>query len=196
MRCAWRTTVARSRCSEGSGITAFEQIAVADDGLEGAVDLGRDRQRVIRHRLDRSVLADQHLELLGDAGDRKDLGDRPQRLDMHVAERLFLSRDDVQRADGAPLRDERHQQRRAEAGGVEHVGVEEIRRGLVHVVQDERLSRPDDEADRRALDLEHDFWSGPVAAFVLPNSRGVGLEFLAVFRQQREPGAIARARSG
>ena len=43
-----------------------------------------------------------------------------------------------------------------------------------------------------AIHLEDDVRPGPSAAFVLVHARGVGLELLAVFGEQRQPDSIAR----
>ena len=66
------------------GVAASMQIAVPDDRLQGAVDLGRDRQRQLRHRLHRPVLAERHLQLLRDPRDGEDLGDRLERVDVRA----------------------------------------------------------------------------------------------------------------
>ena len=98
----------------------------------------------------------------------------------------------VERADRPPLRDERHDQRRAEARRVQDVGVEEVGRRRGDVGDDQRFARADDAAEHRLIDLEHDLGPRPGAAFLLVHARGVGLELLAVLGQQREADAIAR----
>ena len=99
---------------------------------------------------------------------------------------------EVQRADRASLRDERHDQRRAEPGGVEDVGVEEVGAASDDVVDDQRLARPHDAADERRSTLKTTSGRGAVAALVLVHARGVGLELLAVLAEQRQPDAVAR----
>ena len=81
-----------------------DEIAVADDRLQGAADLGGNRQRQLGHDFHRPVLAEGHVQLLRDPGDRENLGDRLQRRDVRLTERVGLPRDDVQRADRAAAR--------------------------------------------------------------------------------------------
>ena len=88
IRCAWRDDGREIALEVRVGIAALEQIAVADDRLQRAVDLGRDRQRQLRHRFHRPVLAERDLQLLRDDGDREDLGDRHQDVDVLLLERV------------------------------------------------------------------------------------------------------------
>ena len=48
-------------------------------------------------------------------------------------------------------------------GAVQDVGVEEIRRRLRHVADDQRFARADDAAEQRLLDLEDDLRPRPRA---------------------------------
>ena len=85
IRCAWWTTVARSRWRLRIRIAALQQIAMPDDRLQRAVDLGGDRQRQLRHHFHRAVFADRDLQLLRDVRDGENLGDRLEDLDRAAA---------------------------------------------------------------------------------------------------------------
>ena len=60
----------------------------------------------------------------------------------------------------------------------------------------QRLERAHHHADRRAVDLEDDVRTRPVAPLVLLDARGEGFELLAGLGQQRQPDAIAADQAG
>jgi hypothetical protein len=175
----------------GIGVAALKEIAVADDRLQRAVDLRRDSQRQIRHGLDRPVPAERHLELLCHDGYGEEFGNRQDRLRVLGQERVSLSRHEIQRADGAAFRHERHHQHRAESGGLQDVGIEEIARHLRDIGHDDRLARPDHVAEQRAVGLEDDLRARTRSPLLFVHPRGVGLELLAGFVEQRQADAIA-----
>jgi len=91
-------------------VAALEQIAVPDDRLQRAVDLGGYRYRQVRHRLHRPVPPKRELQLLRDDSDREQLRNRLDRRGLPLMEGLRRARIEIQPADHASFRQERHDQ--------------------------------------------------------------------------------------
>ena len=164
---------------------------MTDDRLQGAVDLRGNPQRQVRHRLDRSVPPQRHLELLRDHRHREQLGDWKNGLRVLGRERVGQARHEVQRADGPAFRQERHHHHRIEPRAVQHVGIEEVGGGVGHIPDDDRFPRPDHGAEESAVRLEHDLGARPGPPLLVVHPRRVGLELLAGLVQQRQADAIA-----
>ena len=75
---------------------------------------------------------------------------------------------------------------------MQHVGIEKLRGRLLHVVQNQRLARTNDEADRRTFDFERHFRPRSRAPLLVTHAGSIGLELLTVFGQQGQAGPIAR----
>ena len=111
-------------------------------------------------------------------------------------ERSRPPRHQVQGSDAPAARDQRQDQHRLETGGHQHVDVEQIDVRAADVVDQQRFQRSHHLPDRGAVDLEHDVRTRAVAALVLLDPRGEGLELLAGLGQQREPDPVARHQPG
>ena len=164
---------------------------MADDRLQRAVDFGRNRERQLGHRLHRLILADRDLQLLRDVRNGKNLRDGQERVHVLLVERAWLPRDDVERADGPALCQEGKKQGRFEPGRVQHVDVQKICGVNPSVVDDQRLARSDDGAERGPVGFEDHVGPWPGAALDLIHPRRICLEFLPVVGQQGKPHAIA-----
>ena len=165
---------------------------MADDRLEGAVDLGGDRQHDVGHHLDRAVLAEQHVQLLRDVRDGENLRDRPQRLDMRRLNEP--GRRDTTFRVPTPRPFETSGMISADLNPAVNSTFASSRSTSAAAMSVISIgsSGPDHPSDRGALDLEHDVRTRPVAALVLVDAGGEGLELLPGLGQQREADPVAR----
>ena len=177
-------------------MAAPDEIAVADDRLQRAVDLGRDRQRQLRHDLHRPMFAERHVQLLRDPGDGENLGDRLQRVDVRLRERVGCRETTFSVPTARPRETSGIRSTDWKPDVMQDVGVEVVGRRGLDVADDHRLARSNDAAEDRALDLEDDLRPWPRPALFLLHARGVGLELPSVFGEERQADTIARREPG